>query len=74
MSLETWYIKNLAKRAIEGKAHPAEITRLPKFIDKTFGDGDGILEVSDVIDTVKEVGSEIVDKVGDVIDIITDWF
>lgn len=74
MSLETWYIKNLAKRAVEGKTHPAEITRLPKFIDKTFGDGDGVLELSDVIDTVKEVGSEIVDKVGGVIDIITDWF
>lgn len=74
MSLETWYIKNLAKRAMEGKIHPAEISRLPEFIDKTFGDGDGVLEVSDVIDTVKEVGGEIIDKVGDVIDFFTDWF
>lgn len=72
MSFETWYIRNLAKRAMEEKVHPAEISRLPKFIDKTFGDGDGVLEVSDVIDAVKEVGGEIVDKVGDVIDFFTD--
>lgn len=72
MSLATWYIRNFAKRAIEGKVHPIEISRMPKFIDQNFGDGDGVFEVTDVIDAVKEVGGEIVDKVGDVIDFFTD--
>ena len=64
MSLATIYLKNLAKRVIVGgEVHPSEIRHLPKFIDKTFGDGDGILEMSDIVEATKEVGGDLFERV-----------
>lgn len=68
MSLSTLYIKNLLKRAAEGKVHPGEITKLPTFIDQTFGDADGVFEISDMIDTGVTIVSETVEKIGEVAD------
>lgn len=74
MSLATMYLTNLAKRAARGEAHPAEITRLPQFIDKTFGDGDGTLEFSDVGSALTEVGGAFLDKAEAVLDFLGDLF
>ena len=54
------FLKPLAAKA------PILLKNASKFID-AHGDGDGIVEISDVIDTVK-------DGVSTVIDIVTDLF
>ncbi len=74
MSLVTMYLTNLAKRAARGEAHPAEITRLPQLIDKSFGDGDGTLELSDIGDAVSEIGGEFLDKASSVLEFLGDLF
>lgn len=74
MSLVTSYLFNLAKRAIKGEVHSGEIARLPRLIDQSFGDGDGILELSDIADGAVEIASEMIDKVGSVIEFIGDLF
>lgn len=33
-----------------------------------YGDGDGVVELSDVIDTIKEVASNVVEKATDLLD------
>lgn len=66
MSLATFYVKNLIKRAAEGKVHPGEITKIPSFLDQTFGDADGVFELSDLIDTGVTIVGETVEKVGNV--------
>lgn len=74
MSLATMYLTNLAKRAARGEAHPGEITRLPQFIDKTFGDGDGVLELSDIGSAAAEIGGDLLDKAESVISFLADFF
>lgn len=74
MSLTTMYLTNLAKRAARGEAHPEEITRMPQFIDKNFGDGDGVLEISDIGSAAAEIGGEFLDKAESVISFIADLF
>lgn len=73
MSLVTSYLFNVAKRAIKGEVHPGEIARLPRLIDQSFGDGDGILEFSDIADGIVEVFSEVVDKIGSIVEVIGDF-
>jgi hypothetical protein len=61
--IATKYLLNLAKRAAtDGHVEPVEIANLPKLIDKVYGDGDGQLEISDVVDAATEIGGELVDK------------
>lgn len=74
MSLVTSYLSNLLKRAPEGKVHPGEIARLPRLIDQSFGDGDGILELSDIADGAVEIASEMIDKVGGIISVFRRFF
>lgn len=71
------YLKNLGKRVAKGQpVNPKEIGNLPKLIDRTYGDGDGILEMQDLADAVVEIGGNIVDKVefvADKIGDVLDW-
>jgi len=71
------YLKNLGKRVIKGQqVNPKEIGNLPKLIDRTYGDGDGVLEMQDLADAAVEIGGNIVDKVelvADKIGDILDW-
>lgn len=72
MSLPVLYLKNLAKRAIKGEQiSQSEIVHFPRVLDKTLGDGDGVLTVDDIDDILSNIGEEIVDKVTDVIDFFT---
>lgn len=76
MDLVYMYLKNLGKRVAKGQSvNPKEIENLPKLIDRTYGDGDGVLELQDFADAVVEIGGNIVgkvefvaDKIGDVLD------
>lgn len=69
------YLINLAKRAALGEhVTTSEIVNAPKLIDKVYGDGDGVFELSDAVDAVTEIGGDVIDKVGDVIGFIADWF
>lgn len=72
MSLVTSYLMNVAKRAAKGEVHPGEIANLPRLIDKSFGDGDGVLEISDIADGVVQVASEVVEKIGDIGEVVGD--
>ena len=54
------FLKPLAAKA------PLLFKNAAKFID-AHGDGDGILEIGDVVDTVKE-------RVSTIIDVVTDLF
>lgn len=71
------YLKNLGKRVAKGQpVNPKEIGNLPKLIDRTYGDGDGVLEMQDLADAVVEIGGNIVDKVefvADKIGDVLDW-
>jgi hypothetical protein len=61
--LATKYLFNLAKRAAtDGHVATAEIVNTPKLIDKVYGDGDGVFEMSDVIDAATEIGGNMLDK------------
>lgn len=77
MDLIYMYLKNLGKRVIKGQqVNPKEIGNLPKLIDRTYGDGDGVLEMQDLADAAVEIGGNIVDKVelvADKIGDILDW-
>ncbi len=77
MDLVYMYLKNLGKRVIKGQqVNPKEIGNLPKLIDRTYGDGDGVLEMQDLADAAVEIGGNIVDKVelvADKIGDILDW-
>ena len=53
------FLKPLAAKA------PILLKNAGKFID-AHGDGDGIVEISDVVDTVKEGVSTIIDVVTDI--------
>lgn len=53
------FLKPLAAKA------PILFKNASKFID-AHGDGDGIVEISDVVDTVKEGVSTIIDVVTDI--------
>ena len=67
----TSYLLNLAKRvANDGLVHKAEIANLPKLIDRTYGDGDGSLELSDVADAATEIGGELLGKASHAIEIL----
>lgn len=69
------YLINLAKRAATGEhVATSEIVNAPRLIDKVYGDGDGTLEFSDVMDAVTEIGGNAMDKVGDVLSFIGDLF
>ncbi len=69
------YLMNLAKRvATDEHVAPVEIVNTPKIIDKVYGDGDGALEFSDVVDAATDIGGDIIDKAGDVISFIADLF
>ena len=77
MDLVYMYLKNLGKRVAKGQpVNPKEIGNLPKLIDRTYGDGDGVLEMQDLADAVVEIGGNIVDKVefvADKIGDVLDW-
>ena len=77
MDLVYMYLKNLGKRVVKGQqVNPKEIGNLPKLIDRTYGDGDGVLEMQDLADAAVEIGGNIVDKVelvADKIGDILDW-
>ena len=77
MDLVYMYLKNLGKRVAKGQpVNPKEIGNLPKLIDRTYGDGDGVLEMQDLADAAVEIGGNIVDKVelvADKIGDILDW-
>ena len=77
MDLVYMYLKNLGKRVAKGQSvNPKEIGNLPKLIDRTYGDGDGVLEMQDLADAVVEIGGNIVDKVefvADKIGDVLDW-
>lgn len=69
------YLFDLAKRVAAGELVPtSEVVNAPRLIDKVYGDGDGTFEISDAVDAVTEIGGNVIDKVGDVISIIGDWF
>lgn len=73
MDLVYMYLKNLGKRVAKGEpVNPKEIGNLPKLIDRTYGDGDGVLEIQDLADAAVEIGGNIVDKVEFVADKIGD--
>lgn len=75
MDLSYLYLKNLAKRAANGEhIHQAEIVNLPKVIDKSLGNGDGVLSFDDIGDAVTSVGETIADTASDVIDFIISLF
>ena len=73
MSLEVSYLLNLMKRAEKGEVSFGELGNLARLIDK-LGDGDGLCEMSDVIDAGREVGSELLDKAGNVLELIENLF
>lgn len=71
----TSYLINLAKRAATGTdVHTAEIVNLPRLIDRTYGDGDGVFEFSDAADAVTEIGGELLDKAEHVLDFLGSIF
>lgn len=77
MDLVYLYLKNLGKRVAKGQhVNPKEIGNLPKLIDRTYGDGDGVFEMQDLADAAVEIGGNIVDKVefvADKIGDVLDW-
>lgn len=50
------------------------VARAPKLLKKAgeiidaHGDGDGVVEVSDVVDTVKDAASHVIDVITDIFD------
>lgn len=75
MNITAMYLHNLAKRALtDGKVYPGEIANAPRFIDKVYGNGDGHLDFDDISEIASNVGSEIADKAGDVLDFIGSIF
>lgn len=69
------YLKNIAKRAIKGEhIGSGEIAKLPRLIDKTYGDDDGVFELSDVVDAATDIVSDVADKAESVWDVITSIF
>ncbi len=69
------YLKNLAKRVATGDhVASSEIVNVPRIIDKVYGDNDGVLEISDVVDAATEIGGNFIDKVTDVISFLSDIF
>lgn len=74
MSLVTSYLISVIRRTPKGEVHPGEIARLPRLIDQSFGDGDGILEFSDIADGAVEIASEMIDKVSGIISVLGDFF
>ena len=75
MSLTSIYLNNLAKRVMtDGKVSTAEIVNAPKLIDKSYGDGDGGLDWDDVTTIASDIGSEIAEKAGDVVEFLSSLF
>ncbi|MGM9817315.1 MAG: hypothetical protein ACI304_09725 [Lepagella sp.] len=73
--ITTKYIINVFKRvANDEHVETAELVNLPKVLDRVYGDGDGIFEMSDAVDAVVEIGSEFLDKAESVISWIGDLF
>lgn len=66
MSLETSGLKFVAKRVLDGKTSPVELV---KYVDKVYGDGDGLLEFPEVVNTVETVGGEVIDKIESVVEV-----
>ena len=72
ISIAKMYLHNLAKRVMsDGKVYPAEVVNAPKIIDKVYGDGNGILDLSDVDDVISNLWEEVTDKVDTVIDVLS---
>ena len=60
IDLPAIYLRNLAKRALSNEpVSPAEIVRVPKLIDQTYGDGNGVLDIHDLDDITSNVVEEI---------------
>lgn len=75
LPIPTKYLFNVLKRAAtDGKVYPGEYRVISKVIDSEYGNDNGVLEGSDVIDAVKEIGAEVVDTVGHAISVISHWF
>jgi hypothetical protein len=55
------FLKPLAARA------PKILHEVGKIID-AHGDGDGVVEISDAIDVIKEVASNVIEKATDLLD------
>lgn len=83
MTLTSIYLKNLLKRAQEGKASMAELLNAKRMIAENYGDCDGDFELQDVIDALggfwekaADVGGQVVENVvdagGDLLDNLID--
>ena len=52
MTLSKIYLKNLLKRACEGKATTGELLNAKRMIAENYGDCDGDLELKDIVDAL----------------------
>ncbi len=67
MSLTTIILRQVAKAATKGEISPMYIA---KYIDRAYGDGDGVFEMSDVTNAVTTIASEYVDKAASLVNLV----
>lgn len=69
----TTYLINLVRRAAMGKEiHTAEKVNIPRIIAQNYGDKDGVLEWSDLTDTLSSAAETVGEVAGEVSEFIGD--
>lgn len=73
MTLSKIYLKNLLKRAREGKASTGELLNAKRMIAENYGDCDGDLELKDIVDALGgfwektySIGENVVENAADI--------
>lgn len=74
MALPIWMARKIVKWGIKGakNGNKVNIAAMMKSID-ALGDGDGTVEVSDLIDAVSDYLSDAKDVLESIWDFLTDW-